>query len=500
MKKREIKHENIIQIIIIESQIDLRYNTHLLMKIVKKILNAGKTVAKKFFGFAEKKPLTTFFSLLGLLLLLIVIGNFIRRPKAQPAKPTIVKNVSTYHIGKAAKITLQGQIEKAGVLQISALAPGVVQSIFATEGSIVKKGETLISIASNYSGGNALTLARQIAQKQNENIEDTFQTQKDTIGRQRDLVNQTETNFEKMRDITNQSINDTQSLINLNNDIISTLDAGIAADTTGTASASLKQLKSQFSSANLQLNSALRNAQYQVDTNNPPTAIAQAQRDIALKQLDVQEKALNLSLEISRLQLQIARVNEATMYPSAPFNSEVQHVFVRQGQMVTPGTPLFTITAVVDPPLNVYVYTSKEISEKVSKLETSTIYLGNKKLELQPTFISKEAIQGNLYTIMYSLPQENYGDVTDHGYVSVEIPLGYPDSGAAIPFIPLDAVYQTQENAFVFVADAYTVRAKIVSLGSVFGNYVEVNSGLKSGDAIILDRSVVEGDVIRIQN
>ena len=44
-----------------------------------------------------------------------------------------------------------------------------------------------------------------------------------------------------------------------------------------------------------------------------------------------------------------------------------------------------------------------------------------------------------------------------------------------IPFVPLDAVVQTQEKAFVYVVDSKNVaRAKKVTLGNIQGRYVEI--------------------------
>lgn len=456
--------------------------------VLKKLARLKDRVIKR----AEKHPLSSFLFLLFILFALIVAGNMVHRPKEEQPKAAPVKKVSTYHIGTAPRLTLQGQVEKAGVIQITALAGGVIQNIYATEGTTVRRGQLLVGLASNYQGGNVLSLSRQIAEKQRDNVENTYQDQKDLLQKQRDLANSTESNFEKMRDITNQSIGDTQSLIDLNNSIISSLNDLITASPS--AAGSLNPQKSQLLSANLQLNNALRSAQYQASSDNPPTQIATKQRDIMLKQLDIQEKALDLNREVSNLQLQIARVNEAAMFPAAPFDASVQKVNVRVGQNVTPGTVLLTISAVTDPPLSVYVYTSKEISSKVSPIETSVIHIADKTLRLSPSFISTDAVQNNLYAIMYTLPQESYPDVTDRSYVRVEVPIGFADSVASVPFIPLDAIYQTQETSTVFVEDNGRAKAKAISLGPVYGNFVQVDKGLTAGDSIILDRNIIEGD------
>lgn len=474
-------------------------------KIFKPIKLRFLSFYQGLLDFAKSRPLGTFFTFLVLLLALIVIGNLIRQPLPEPSKPVPVKTVSVYRIGISPKLTLQGQVEKASVVQITSQTSGIVQRLPYSEGQTVKKGQTLAWLSSNYAGGNALSVARQIAQVQNKNTLDSFQTQLDLINRQRDLANNGASNFESLRNITNQSVGDTQSLVNLNNDIISTLNTNLTtllSDPITNASLilSTKQMLSQFQSANLQLNSGLRSSQYQVDTDNPPTAMANAQKDIALKQLDLQEKTLNMTRELSSLQLRLAQINEGLMYPSAPFAATIQHIFVREGQAVNPGTPLFTLSAVIDPPLTVYVYAPKSVAEKISKLEPAVIHLGDKALTLFPSFISTEAINGNLFAISFALPQENLGDTVDKEFVSVELPIGYSDSEAIFPFVPIDAVYQTEDTASVFTEKNGVALEKRVTLGPIYGDFVQVAAGLTKGDQVILDRNVVSGDKVTVEN
>lgn len=473
------------------------------LKTKKIVIYHTKRTYKKLTGIIDRRPLGAFFSLLGFLGILIIAGNLLQRPPTPQSPKPEIKKVETYSIGTAPRITVQGQVEKSGSIQVTALSGGIVQKIYVHEGDKTKKGQWLILLASNYQGGNALAVAREIAEKQNQNIEESYPLSKDLIGKQRDLANQTETNFEKLRDISSQSVNDTQNLINLNNTIISSLSDNISALSSAgptSTSASLilasQQMESQFQSANLQLNTSLRNAQYQSDSNNPPTVLSNEQKDITLKQLDIQDKALDLNREISKLQVQLARINEGTMYPAAPFAATVEHIYVRTGQAVSPGMPLISLSSTGNQNLKVNVYTSKEIAEKISRTDPSLLTVGNKTESLFPAFVSTEAVSGNLYNIMYSVPEEDVSYLTDKGYISVQIPIGYADTGTTIPYIPLDAIYQSQDESYVFLINKGKAVARKITLGNVFGRYVEIKSGLTGGDSIILDRNVVEDDPV----
>ena len=477
------------------------------LKTILTVRSKAEKVYKRAVRLAERRPLASFFSVLGILFLLIVIGNLLRSPIVEPPKLKQPKQVEVYKIGAVPKITLQAQVEKSGVVQIIAQTAGIVQAIYVSEGGNISKGQRILSLSSNYQGGNALALSRQLAEKQNQLIEESYPLSKELISKQRDLANQTLSNFEKMRDITNQSVSDTQSLVDLNNNIISTLNETIrnleSDPGTATSSASVilasKQMVSQFQSANLQLNNQLRSAQIQTDTDKPPTQLAQLSKDITLKHLDLQDKSLDLNREISKLQLSLARVNEALMYPATPFNGRIEKIFVRIGQAVNPGTPLAAITGTNNRSVKAVVYLSKEIALNTSKLEETVFMMGGKRVSVLPSYITNEAVQGSLFAVIYSLPQENFDMVGDKEYIETQVPIGYPDTGATIPYIPLDAVYQTENEAYVFVEHDGKAVSRKIELGEVMGRFVRVSSGLTSSDAVILDRSVIASDPVEVK-
>lgn len=455
----------------------------------------------------ERRPLASFFTLLALMFLLIIAGNFLRRPAAEPVVKAEPKNIGVYTIGRAPRMTFQGQVEKSASIQIVAQTGGIVQNIYFAEGDTVYQGQWLVSLSSNYQGGNAMTLSRELAQKQNEMVEANYPASKDLIGKQRDVANRSYENTQEMLDITKQSVDSTQDIVNLNSTIIQTLNDTIAAlssnpDTaTGSASTILasKQMVSQFLSANLQLNNSLRQARYQTDPDNPPSELAILQRDITLRQLDVQEKSLDLNREISQLQLQLAKVNEALMFPAAPFAATVEKVYVRPGQSVNPGTPLVSLAGTSNRSVKVTVYLSRELAGSVSTLEDSVITVGTKQIKLQPSYVTHEAVQGNLYGVIFTLPDDSYDLSTDKGYVLVEIPVGHADTSAAVPYIPLDAVYRTQSEAYVFIVKDGKAVSKKITLGDVLGRLVTVTDGIGGGDRIILDRNVTAGDAVSVQ-
>ncbi len=462
-----------------------------------------KTRFSRFIGwfkaYFNHNPFKTLFGLLALLIILIAISSFLRTPKTTDTKKeTPPKVVSVYRIGTSPKIRVQAQIEKSGVITIASLVPGVVQYVDLVPGDSIYRGQTLLMLSSNYQGGNAPAIQAQLAYQQMQNTNETYNTQKEIIAKQREVANKTDENNDLLRDISTKSIDETKSAISLNDEIIAGLDSQINAGTNVDVN---RQLKSQFIGANNQLKSMLRSTEYTASSDKVPADLSNLQKDITLKNLDIQEKALNLQKEITRLQYQLALVQQQTMSPAAPFRGTVQKVFVRPGQQVNPGTPLMLISQVAEEdPVTATAYVSRDVAKRISLAEPSILMIDSFSIETYPTFVSQEAIKGSLYAVYFSIPDNYASFLTDNGYISVNIPVGKSDTGAAFPYIPIDSVYQNENAAYVYVANKNRVESRTIKLGQIFGNFVQVENGMKNGDALILDRTVVAGEKIKTNN
>jgi multidrug efflux pump subunit AcrA (membrane-fusion protein) len=176
----------------------MQYKINNILFKTKKLKNKldFKQNYKKISLFIQKKPYTSFFGVLGIFLILMIIGNlvFSIRPETQ-LKNTAPKLVAVYKLGKAPTVTFQGKVEKSGVIKIVAQTPGIVSQINVSQGQWVNARTNILSLSSNYQGGNSLSIARQITQKQYENTKDTYSTQGDIIGRQKDIANKNHDNI-----------------------------------------------------------------------------------------------------------------------------------------------------------------------------------------------------------------------------------------------------------------------------------------------------------------
>ncbi len=480
----------------------------LIQKAGKKFVAVKKRIPyRKTVVFLQKRPFTSFFAALGILLLLIVLGSILRSLGLRPEKKIdLIKSVQTYNIKRSPTVTVQATVEKFGVVQIVAQTSGIVDKVTVNEGQLVTKGTTLIYLSSSYAGANAPAVQAQIANEQYKNIVDTYDTQKGLIATERDLAKDSRENSSQLRDIAQRSIGDTSELLRYSENMLNLVNQTIGntpSDPQDTQfSNPLQAQRSQLLATVVQVRSQLRSTEQQADTNKAPNKLADLQENAALKQLDLQEKALDLQKETSRLQSALAGINASLMRPSTPFAGVVQRIFVRPGQTVNPGTPLAVVTQ-SEHTLRAVASVPYEIASGVSVSDESELVIGNKRLSLRPSFVSTDATDGQLYSIKYEIPLAYEKQVTDLQSIAISVPVRFSNhsgsglDGSLVPFIPLDSVYQTQNESSVFLVQNGKAVAKKVTLGDVFGRFVKVESGLSFGDSLILSRNVIENDKVK---
>lgn len=454
--------------------------------------------------FIKRRPFASFFLVLGLLLLLLIIGSLTQPKPSETEERKITKNVKVFSIGEGPQATLQAKVQKSGVIQIVAQAPGIVHRINIKEGEKVMEGQQIISLASNYQGGNVASVQTQIAQTQYQNVLDTFGTQNDLIQQQRNVATASAELSQQTRDATRDAFNDTKDQLNASqaqleqvNTALQGLQQNNIGDTNSEQIAELQGTALQLQGGINQLRAAQRTSELQSANDRPPAQIAGFQKEIALKQLDIQQKALELNKEVSRLQVQLAYVNEAIMYPASPFTGTVEKINVEEGQAVQAGAVLATVAA-SEIETTAVLLVPQNIVNVLKTGEPSQIVIRNKNIAVTPYHVSTQATDGQLYSVFYKIPEASQKYITDGEYIPVKVPLGKANTSAADPLIPIDAVYQTTDKAYVLIAKDKKAVSREIKPGNVFGNYVAIEQGLKSGDQIILNRNVIADDSVKI--
>lgn len=487
------------------------FNHRVVTRHAEKATQSIKDRAYRFERFVVKRinqaPMQTFFILLGACLALIVIGNILRQPKPAPAESAATpKKVMVYSIGESPKVQVSAKIEKSGVITMVAQTAGIVQAINGTDGGSISRGYQLFSLSTNYQGGTIPSITRAIAQKNKEFVDASFDTQKEMIGKRRDVANAADAQADDYRNITNQSIEGTKSLISLNEEILTSLDGQLAyLESTNVAGANdsaileVKSAKSGVVSGLNALKSGLRTSEYTQDEDNAPARMSNLSRELTNQQLDIELKALELNRELSGLNLRIAQIAESLMYPASPISGTIERINVRVGDSVNPGTVLATIKGNVTTSTAVALV-SQDLANHISRIEPGVLLIGSQRVSVLPRHISSEPTDGVLYSVMFTIPDEYKDAVANKSYLTVELPVSTQKSTYSVPFVPIDAVYQTQNDAYLFIAsksaNTYMVESRTVTLGPVVGSYVEIMKGVSAADQVILDRTVSSGDTV----
>ena len=466
----------------------------LLLNRIKKLFS--KLKFRRFYTFTARytrsHPFLSLLFALFLLFILILLGNILTPKQNQVSKSQTAKPVQIYSIGKAPTILVNAKIEKSGVIKITAQTAGVVQDINVNEGDSVSAGTQIANLSTNYQGGNVPALQTQLAQDQLQNAISTYPEQQAIIQKQKDIASKTDENATDLRNIQNQSIAETQSLLDLNNQILQTLQNNLTNDPNNLSD---KELVAQYQNSVNSLNESLRNLNYQSSNSNPPAQLADIQRDLTLQQLDIQQKSLDLAKEMDQVQVNIAAANEAMMYPATPISGTVEKIYVRVGQALTPGAIIAeisgdtqTVTAVAS--------VAQNIANRITNVEPSTLIFNNTTYKEMPLFITDESTDNQLFDLTYQVPDQLQRSVSDGQYIQISLPVGSPSTSSSDPFVPIDAIFQTQSTSYLFIDVNGRAKAQEVTLGQVFGKYTEVLQGLKDGDQVILDRNIIAGDKV----
>lgn len=239
-----------------------------------------------------------------------------------------------------------------------------------------------------------------------------------------------------------QAIN-SQEIINKNNlDIANAqlTSARIALDNAKASLESSKQSQSQ------QINSA------QIALDN-----AKSQLDLALSQVD--------DLEIK-----------------AGISGQITGKFIELGQEINPGQKIAQISQA----------DALKIQASINPEYASQVFLGQETSAGIISLINPVADQITKKINLEILPPIQDSNLVPGTFVNINIPIKNQD----IILIPLNAVYITQNNNFVFLNKNNIAKKQEVILGEIQNDFVEILSGLDFGDQIILNKNIQDKEVI----
>ncbi|MEO8581956.1 MAG: HlyD family efflux transporter periplasmic adaptor subunit [Patescibacteria group bacterium] len=446
-----------------------------------------------------KRNLKRLLILVAILFVLIMIATQLTKkpvetPQIIAPKPLMVETMIVN--GETAGVSTTGTIQNLGSVTLVAQTAGPVRTISTTEGKQVKKGTSLVSQETGYGTGNAAGVGVQIAQKSLEMAQTSYKNTQDSVGKARQIADESRTNTEELRKISEQSISDTQNLLNTTQEVIKKIQTDISANTDPNIIQGLRQQLVQYQSILAGNNSALRNLQYSVDTGKSPTKLADYSKDSVYTATQMQLDAARIGAEISELSLKSARIMASLNTVRAPFAGSIERIYVTQGQYLNPGTPVAKITGKTQ--LSLVVPVSGFTASQILDSGLIDVQLGTQTLQVPITHVPSTPTSGQLYEVLAVIPESYKTEVYEGQSISVTLPtIAKKTSNSTNTHrVPLESVFVTNLERYVFIyQDGKAVR-KVVETGDVIGDQIEIKSGLNDGDQLILDRRVIDSQTV----
>ncbi|MCR5419537.1 MAG: efflux RND transporter periplasmic adaptor subunit [Lachnospiraceae bacterium] len=200
-----------------------------------------------------------------------------------------------------------------------------------------------------------------------------------------------------------------------------------------------------------------------------------------------QKEQLQNSYELSALNVDTAEENltKATEGVVVEYDGIVTESYIKNGSVVTKGTPLFTLESSKD----------MKVDVGISKFDIGKIAVGQR---------ADIDIAGNGYTgSVTGIKRIAESDNSDKAKVSVSVKFDAPDEKVYIGLeadvkiyteekegvlvIPLEAYYADDEGDYCYIIKDGTVQKQYITTGIETDEYIEITLGLKEGDIVITD-------------
>jgi hypothetical protein len=168
---------------------------------------------------------------------------------------------------------------------------------------------------------------------------------------------------------------------------------------------------------------------------------------------------------------------------------------------VNPGDKIATVRADTNEVIATALVDTTVASQYAQTEASIVTFSDGSSAQIEADYVPTDATDGTLSAIRFTIPQAYAGKVSNQGYVSIALPLGASASSGEAVYVPLDAIYQTQDSSYVFVSrrngdGKNIVHTEEITLGEVSGSFVRVRKGLSPGDTVVVSRYVQEGDTV----
>lgn len=249
---------------------------------------------------------------------------------------------------------------------------------------------------------------------------------------------------------------------------------------------------------------AIDNDLLEIQLETTKTNLAKAENDFRrLKNLlgeggVTQQQVDDAKLGIDNLHSQIKSIEKqiAMSYVKAPISGIISNKMVEKGSLVAPSMKLADITNISRLKMQVYLTEEQVITvKKGQRLPVKVDLMPDKTFEGTVSFIDVNAGPSRRYLVEIEI--NNPGNVLKAGMTgSVSFKGG---EGREVLAIPREAVVGSLQDAKVYAVENGKAILRPIETGNVFGENVQVRSGLSAGETIVVSGQINLEDGMEIQ-
>ncbi len=247
----------------------------------------------------------------------------------------------------------------------------------------------------------------------------------------------------------------------------------------------------------------LRNNINEVETNlELATSVFQKRKNLWEKNIGTEVQYLEAKNAKESLQNKLATLRSQLKQANvtAPFSGSIDKVFVREGEMAQPGSPMIRMISLSN------MYIDVDLSEafvgkfKAGQPAIVTFPSLNKEFESKISAVSKVIdVNNRTFSIEIELPQTDY--MVKPNMISVVKLKDFEKDNAVI--VPTNLIQMDKQGDYIYVlqnSDTLNIAKKIkIEKGKTYKNKTLVEEGL-SGDELLIDegfREVTDGTVVQ---
>jgi RND family efflux transporter MFP subunit len=225
--------------------------------------------------------------------------------------------------------------------------------------------------------------------------------------------------------------------------------------------------------------------------------LSDAAEEVALDTLQKDRTTRKVSLANSELSYDLSTKSDAVLKPKALSAGYIQSVAVKNGHFVTPGQVLATIVNPYRSITTIEALVPSEVAPYINITKEVTFILDDgSTLAVVPTYFSAYANEEGMFLLSFTLSVDMAEKIILGKSPRAELPLRFQVGNTIL--VPLDAIFKNPDGATVLVVKEGEAESRMVTLGAVRGDLIEVTTGIEISDQIILNRFVLAGDTLDI--